>query len=86
MPQHPGGLIHARARRLRAAGEAALARHLTRRIGAHAIGLVEQAGRARAEDFTEIVFDGEAEPGELIEGVIVSHDGRRARLASWSRA
>jgi len=52
MPQHPAELVHARARRLRAAGDAALARHLDGRIGYSAVALVEQAGRGRAEDFT----------------------------------
>jgi threonylcarbamoyladenosine tRNA methylthiotransferase MtaB len=86
MPQHPAELVHARARRLRAAGDAALARHLDGRIGYSAVALVEQAGRGRAEDFTEVVFDGDAAPGSLIAGVIASHDGRRARLGAWRAA
>ena len=83
MPQHPPALVHARARRLRAAGEAALARHLDRQIGRRVVALVERAGRARAEDFTEVAFDGEAASGSLMTGRVTGHDGRRARLAHW---
>jgi len=80
MPQVPGAVIKSRAQRLRAAGEAALIRHLDRQIGRTLTVLVEKSGAARAEDFTEIVLEGEAAPGALITGVVTSHDGRRASL------
>jgi threonylcarbamoyladenosine tRNA methylthiotransferase MtaB len=83
MPQHPPELAHARARRLRAVGEAALARHLDRQIGRRVTALVERPMRARAEDFTEIALDGGAAPGSLIAGRVSGHDGRHARLSSW---
>jgi threonylcarbamoyladenosine tRNA methylthiotransferase MtaB len=86
MPQHHAELIHARARRLRAAGDAALARHLDGRIGARVTALIERTGRARAEDFTAIDFEGEAAQGALICGEIVAHDGARARLGHWMAA
>jgi threonylcarbamoyladenosine tRNA methylthiotransferase MtaB len=85
MPQHPAELVQARARRLRGAGEAALTRALDRQVGRPVVALVERPGRARAEDFTEIAFDGEAEPGRLIAGLVASHDGVRARLTDWAR-
>jgi threonylcarbamoyladenosine tRNA methylthiotransferase MtaB len=78
MPQVSGAVIKARAARLRAAGEAALIRHLDRQIGRRLAVLVEKPGVARAEDFTEITLDGEAAPGALITGVVDAHDGRRA--------
>jgi threonylcarbamoyladenosine tRNA methylthiotransferase MtaB len=81
MPQVPRDVAKARAARLREAGDAALARHLDRQVSRRIEALVERPGRARAADFTEICFDGEAEPGTQIEGRIVAHDGRRARLA-----
>src|SRR5206468_2214516 len=56
------------------------------RLAAEVRALVEKPGTARAEDFTEIAFDGEAAPGSLISGRAVSHDGRRARLESWEAA
>jgi threonylcarbamoyladenosine tRNA methylthiotransferase MtaB len=83
MPQTPGGLGQARARRLRAAGEAGLRRHLDHRLGSRAAALVERPGRARDADFTEIAFAGEAAPGTLIGGAIARHDGRSARLETW---
>ncbi|MFI4936160.1 MAG: tRNA (N(6)-L-threonylcarbamoyladenosine(37)-C(2))-methylthiotransferase MtaB [Caulobacterales bacterium] len=78
MPQVPAAVVRERAARLRAAGEAALVRHLDARVGATVRGLVERDGRARAEDFTEIAFDGAAPAGAVIALRIVGHDGRRA--------
>lgn len=83
MPQLPRGEVKARAGRLRAAGDAALARHLDRQVGRRVFALVEREGRARAEDFTEIAFEGAAAPGALITGLITGHDGRRARLGAF---
>ncbi|MBA3812667.1 MAG: hypothetical protein H0X27_13690, partial [Caulobacteraceae bacterium] len=57
--------------------------HLGRQVGRRAVALVEREGRARAEDYTEIAFDGRAAPGALIAGRIEAHDGRRARLDEW---
>ncbi len=82
MPAVPGSAIKERAARLRAAGDLALARHLDRRVGTVASALVERPGRARAEDFTEVAFDGPAAAGTIIEGVVGSHDGRRVNLSS----
>ncbi|HEX7759274.1 MAG TPA: hypothetical protein VF459_07225, partial [Caulobacteraceae bacterium] len=75
-----------RAARLRAAGDAALARHLDSQVGKSVRALVEREGLARAEDFTEVAFAGEAVSGRVITGVIAGHDGRRARLDGWERA
>ena len=85
MPQHPAELIQARARRLRAAGQAALARRLDGQVGRPIVALVERPGRARAEDYTEIAFEGGAEAGALIAGRVASHDGVRARLGVWEQ-
>ncbi len=81
MPAVPGVVIRERAARLRAAGERALSRHLDRQVGRRVRALVERPGLARAEDFTEVAFAGAGAPGQVIEGVIAGHDGRRARLA-----
>jgi threonylcarbamoyladenosine tRNA methylthiotransferase MtaB len=83
MPQLPREVVHERAARLRAAGEVALTRHLERTVGHHVTALVERAGRARAEDYTEVAFDGAATPGDLISGRIDDHDTKRARLGDW---
>jgi threonylcarbamoyladenosine tRNA methylthiotransferase MtaB len=82
MPQLDRGLIKARAERLRGAGNAALVRHLDRQIGRVVQGLVEKPGVARAEDFTELAFEGAAEPGAILPLRVGGHDGRRARCQS----
>ena len=78
MPQLDRAVVRARAERLRAAGEAALARHLQRQVGRTVRALVERPGLARAEDFTEVAFEGPAPPGAVVELAIVGHDGKRA--------
>jgi threonylcarbamoyladenosine tRNA methylthiotransferase MtaB len=65
MPQLDRGVVKARAERLRAAGAAALDRWLARQIGREVQAVVERPGRARAPDFTEIAFEGEAASGAL---------------------
>jgi threonylcarbamoyladenosine tRNA methylthiotransferase MtaB len=76
IPQSPKAVAKARAARLRAAGEAALARHLDAQVGRTLMGLVERPGVARAEDFTEIAFVGEAPTGEITDLRVTGHDGR----------
>ena len=78
MPQLPRNVIKERAARLRAAGEAALGRHLERQVGRTLLGLVERPGVARAEDFTEIVFVGEAPVGSIAPLAVVGHEGGKA--------
>jgi threonylcarbamoyladenosine tRNA methylthiotransferase MtaB len=79
MPPVPPPIVKARAERLRAAGTAGLRRHLDRQVGRAVSALVETAGLARAEDFTEATFDAAAaSPGEIVRLHIEGHDGRRA--------
>jgi len=78
MPQLPRPVIKDRAARLRAAGEAALVRHLERQVGRIVTGLVERDGVARAEDFTEIAFTGEAAVGSIVAMRITGHAGGKA--------
>jgi threonylcarbamoyladenosine tRNA methylthiotransferase MtaB len=78
MPQLERAVVKARAERLRHAGEEALARHLDRQLGRTIPALVEREGLARAEDFTEIAFEGDAEPGSIVVIRIAAHDGTRA--------
>jgi threonylcarbamoyladenosine tRNA methylthiotransferase MtaB len=94
MPQLPKAVVKDRAARLRRAGEAALARHLDRQVGRTVSALVERPGIARAEDFTEVAFEGAAQPGALVSVRITGHDGRRAegriqilpRRGRWPKA
>jgi threonylcarbamoyladenosine tRNA methylthiotransferase MtaB len=78
MPAVAKAIVKDRAARLRAAGEAALARHLARQVGRTLMGLVERPGVARAPDFTEIAFTGDAPVGEVAPMRVTGHDGRRA--------
>jgi threonylcarbamoyladenosine tRNA methylthiotransferase MtaB len=66
MPQLQRPVIKARAARLREAGQAALQRHLAAQVGRTLSGLVEKGGIARADDFTEIAFTGEAQVGGIV--------------------
>jgi threonylcarbamoyladenosine tRNA methylthiotransferase MtaB len=84
MPRVDPATVKARAARLREAGAAGLRRHLDRAVGRTTRALVERPGRARAEDFTEVAFAGEAAPGEVITGLAAGHDGRRLRLDAWT--
>ncbi|MGO9135092.1 MAG: tRNA (N(6)-L-threonylcarbamoyladenosine(37)-C(2))-methylthiotransferase MtaB [Methylovirgula sp.] len=74
MPQLDPAIVKERARRLRAAGQRALARHLEAQIGKRFELLTERGGIARAEDFTKVRIDRLA-PGQLVEAVITGHDG-----------
>ncbi|MDP3659287.1 tRNA (N(6)-L-threonylcarbamoyladenosine(37)-C(2))-methylthiotransferase MtaB [Phenylobacterium sp.] len=85
MPQLPRQVIRERAARLRAAGEAALARHLDRQTGSTLDALVERPGVARAADFTELAFTGAAPAGEIVAMRITGHDGRRASAETLDR-
>ena len=78
MPQVEGGLIKDRGRRLRAAGEAALAKRLETEIGRVREVLIESATQGRTEHFLPVAISGDM-PGTVRRLAIASHDG--ARLA-----
>ncbi|MCA3741647.1 tRNA (N(6)-L-threonylcarbamoyladenosine(37)-C(2))-methylthiotransferase MtaB [Phenylobacterium sp.] len=77
MPPVPKADVRDRAARLRAVGEAALARHLASQAGRELQGLVERPGLARAEDFSEIAFSGDVPAGEIAAFRVTGQDGRR---------
>jgi threonylcarbamoyladenosine tRNA methylthiotransferase MtaB len=78
MPAVAGPVVKARAERLRAAGDRALSRHLDRQVGRTVRALIERDGRARAEDFTEIAFEGAAPLGQVVSLTLTGQDGKRA--------
>jgi threonylcarbamoyladenosine tRNA methylthiotransferase MtaB len=84
MPPVKGPVIKDRARRLRAAGEAALQRHLARQVGRVLNGLVEKPGVARADDFTEIAFVGDAPVGEIVPMRVSGISGGKVTAALLS--
>ena len=84
MPQLDRGLVKKRAARLRRAGDAALVRHLQRKIGRTENVLIEKAGFARTPDFTSVYLPqtSESDAGAICRATIDDHDGfsLKARL------
>jgi threonylcarbamoyladenosine tRNA methylthiotransferase MtaB len=76
MPQVEGSLIRERAKRLRAAGEAALGKRLEAEIGKTRHVLIESATQGRTEHFLPVAIGGEM-PGTVQRLLVVGHDGAR---------
>jgi len=76
MPQVPGPEIKERARRLRAAGEAALRKRLASEAGAMREVLIESDRQGRTEHYLPVAITGEA-PGAVRRLAIKGHDGAR---------
>jgi len=76
MPQVAGDQIRDRARRLRAAGEAALRKRLASEIGATRQVLIESATQGRTEHFLPVAIGGEA-PGAVRRLTMTGQDGAR---------
>ncbi|PYF12025.1 threonylcarbamoyladenosine tRNA methylthiotransferase MtaB [Rhodobacter viridis] len=77
MPRVAGPLIKERAARLRAAGDAALVRHLTAEVGQTRQVLTEGPRLGRTEYFTEVSFDRDMPEGTVMSLRISGHDGAR---------
>lgn len=75
MPQVPGPAIRERAARLRAAGEAALSRHLQAEVGQTHRILIERPRMGRTEQFTEVHFTADQPEGQIVTAPITGHDG-----------
>jgi threonylcarbamoyladenosine tRNA methylthiotransferase MtaB len=76
MPQVPGAVIKERAKRLRAAGAAALARRLTSERGRQRQVLIESPTQGRTEHFIAVAISGER-PGAVRVLTVTGHDGAR---------
>jgi threonylcarbamoyladenosine tRNA methylthiotransferase MtaB len=76
MPQVSGDAIKERARRMRAAGEAALQRRLRSEIGARRQVLIESARQGRTEHFLPVAIAGET-PGAVRALTVTGNDGAR---------
>ncbi len=71
--QVPGPAIKDRAARLRAAGDAQVARHLAAQTGrAHRV-LMESPRMGRTEQFTEVHFDSDQPVGQIVPAKILGH-------------
>jgi threonylcarbamoyladenosine tRNA methylthiotransferase MtaB len=79
MPQVAGSVVKDRAARLRQRGEAVLAAHLDRQVGAHVELLIERERLGRTPGFAELELDGVATPGALVEARVTGSTGRRLR-------
>jgi threonylcarbamoyladenosine tRNA methylthiotransferase MtaB len=77
MPQVAGGVIKERAKRLRAAGEAALRKRLASEVGATREVLIESATQGRTEHFVPVAIAGQT-VSSVQRLAITGHD--RARL------
>ncbi|MCF3972694.1 tRNA (N(6)-L-threonylcarbamoyladenosine(37)-C(2))-methylthiotransferase MtaB [Paracoccus salsus] len=77
MPCVKGQVIRERAARLRAAGDAALARHLDAQVGRTHRVLTEGPRVGRTEQFTEVRFGADQPEGALLERRIEGQDGQR---------
>jgi threonylcarbamoyladenosine tRNA methylthiotransferase MtaB len=76
MPAVPGDVVRARAARLRAAGAAALARHLDGEVGTRRRVLTERGDTGRTEAFSLVRFVEPVPPGEIREVTVNGHDGQ----------
>lgn len=77
MPAVRGPLIKERAARLRAAGEAALLRHLQAEVGQERVILTEGTRIGRTEFFTEVAFARDMPEGTILSARIAGQDGAR---------
>ncbi|MBF9045837.1 tRNA (N(6)-L-threonylcarbamoyladenosine(37)-C(2))-methylthiotransferase MtaB [Rhodobacterales bacterium LSUCC0031] len=77
MPQVAGAAIKDRAARLRAAGDAAVAAHLTAQLGQTHRILMENPRMGRTEQFTEVDFSADQPEGAIVTARITGHAGDR---------
>ncbi|MEM7529651.1 MAG: tRNA (N(6)-L-threonylcarbamoyladenosine(37)-C(2))-methylthiotransferase MtaB [Pseudomonadota bacterium] len=78
MPQLPKALRVERAGRLRAAGEAAVARHLSGLIGTEQDVLMERPLLGRTQGFAEVAFREDRPAGEIVRAIVTGAE--RGRL------
>jgi threonylcarbamoyladenosine tRNA methylthiotransferase MtaB len=81
MPQVDRAVIKQRAARLRATGEAALARHLEAQVGHRRLVLTERGGIGHTEQFTAVRLASAVEPGKFLDLAMAGHDGRQLLAA-----
>jgi threonylcarbamoyladenosine tRNA methylthiotransferase MtaB len=81
MPPVPREDVKDRARRLREAGAAALARHLRGEVGTGRRVLVESNVLGRTEGFAPVRFARPMNPGEIVSALIVGENGRELLAA-----
>ena len=85
MPQVPRETVKERGARLRALGDASLARHLDGRVGDTLRLLTEKGGTARASYFT-LALTPDIAAGRMIDARVTGHNGRALEVALISRS
>ena len=70
-----GNVIKERAARLRAAGDAKVAKHLSEQVGRYHNILMENPHMGRTEQFTEVTFSQPQIEGQIVRGVITGTSG-----------
>jgi len=83
MPGVNGKDIKARAARLRAAGDAAVTKHLTAQQGRTHMVLMENPRMGRTEQFTEVTFDIDQPESQIITAKITSQTETQLVSSSW---
>ena len=81
MPQVRGQAIKDRAARLRAAGDARVAAHLTAQIGQTHQILMENPHMGRTEQFTEVTLTAPQPEGQIIRATITGINGMQLTAA-----
>jgi len=79
MPPVDGGLVRDRAARLRKAGAAAVARHLTAQVGRDHAVLMESPRIGRTAQFAQVRFDADQPVGDIVPARITSVAGTSLR-------
>jgi threonylcarbamoyladenosine tRNA methylthiotransferase MtaB len=82
MPQVAGAAIRERAARLRAAGAAALDRHLAAQAGRRHAILMESPDSGRTGQFAECTLAEPREPGRIVDVTVTGHSGGRLTAAA----
>ena len=77
MPQVDGAAIKDRAARLRAAGEARVAAHLSEQVGQIHHILMENPRMGRTAQFTEVAFGTDQSEGRIVSARIAGQNGRQ---------
>jgi threonylcarbamoyladenosine tRNA methylthiotransferase MtaB len=83
MPPVAPGIVKARAKHLREAGDVALRAHLAAQAGKVLRVLTERGGTGRTEDFSRVKI-GEVPPSRMIEMVITGNDGKMLDARGWA--
>jgi threonylcarbamoyladenosine tRNA methylthiotransferase MtaB len=81
MPAVARDVVKDRARRLRAKGAAAFARHLDGEVGAQRRVLTESSDGGRTEYFTPVRLASPTEAGVVLDLTVIDHDGRQLLAA-----